>query len=169
MSRAVRVTRLPESLSAGVPVASGRQRVLVCVLSGLCALACALSGCERRVSPTREWRPTDHGQPAQGDPSRTPPPSEPEEGGTDRAADALFSVSCASCHGRDGRGLGDGRPPGATMPDFTAKEFQAQRSDAQLRELIRNGRGLMPGFGKQLNDSGLDALVARVRRFAPSK
>ena len=134
----------------------------MCVLLGLIAL----TACEHRVTPTREWQPSDHGQPVQADPLRTPTPVAPEEGGTDRAAEALFNVSCASCHGRDGRGQGDRRPPGAQFPDFTDPAFQAQRSDAQLSEVIRTGRGLMPPFGKQVNDQGLSALVARIRRFA---
>jgi mono/diheme cytochrome c family protein len=131
------------------------------------ALVCgALFGCEQRVAPTREWQPTDHGQPTQADPSRTPPSStEPEEGGTERAADALYNVSCAGCHGRDGKGQGPQRPPGAPLPDFTDPQFHAQRTDAQLLQVLREGRGLMPPFGKQLNDQGLDALIAKVRRF----
>jgi mono/diheme cytochrome c family protein len=135
----------------------------------VCALLLVLlplAACESRVTPTREWQASDHGQPAQADPLRTPTPAAPEEGGTERAADALFNVSCASCHGRDGRGQGPGRPPGATVPDFTPTAFQAQRSDEQLAEVIRTGRGLMPPFGKQVNEQGISALVARVRRFA---
>ena len=133
----------------------------------LSALLCGgLMGCEQRVTPTREWQPSDHGQPAQADPARTPPEdAEPEQGGTERAADALYNVSCAGCHGRDGAGQGPARPPGASMPDFTDSEFQAQRSDAQLLQVLREGRGLMPPFGKQLNDQGLAALVDKVRRF----
>ena len=132
-----------------------------------CAVGACLSGCERRVAPTREWQASDHGQPAQGDPARTPTPAAPEEGGPERAADALWGVSCASCHGRDGRGQGPQRPPGAQLPDFTSAEYQASRTDAQLREVIANGKGLMPAFAKQLNEQALDALVGRVRRFKP--
>ena len=123
------------------------------------------AACERRVEPRREWRPEDHGQPAQADPARTAP-SEPEQGGVDRAADALYTVSCAGCHGRDGRGQGTQRPPGAQLPDFTAEAFQTQRKDPELAAVIRDGRGMMPGFAKQVNDQGIDALVAKVRRFA---
>jgi mono/diheme cytochrome c family protein len=165
MLKAIRVTRSRVSLSVRWP-GVGSSWLLACALSGLCVCATALSGCDRRVTATREWQPSDHGQPEQADPSRTPPPAEPEEGGPERAAEALFSVTCASCHGRDGRGLGEQRPPGAPIPDFTSQAFQAQRTDAQLGEVIANGRGLMPAFGKQLNDAGLAALVARVRRFA---
>jgi len=53
------------------------------------------------------------------------------------------------------------------MPDFTDPQLQAQRTDAQLAEVIRAGRGMMPPFGKQVNEQGLEALVAKLRRFAP--
>ena len=133
----------------------------------LCAgLACALlAACDSRKAPTREWQPSDHGQPAQDDPSRMAAPAEPEEGGPERAAAALFNVSCAGCHGRDGKGLGAQRPPGGQLPDFTPRAFHAQRSDAQLADVIRHGRGLMPPFGKQVNDQGIAALVSYVRKF----
>jgi cytochrome c553 len=134
--------------------------------SGLLALA-LLGACDSRKTPTRVWQPSDHGQPAQEDPSRVAAPAEPEEGGTDRAAAALFNVSCAGCHGRDGKGLGAQRPPGGQLPDFTVRAFQAQRSDAQLADVIRKGRGLMPPFGKQVNDQGIAALVSYIRKFAP--
>jgi mono/diheme cytochrome c family protein len=49
---------------------------------------------------------------------------------------------------------------------MTTPEFQAQRTDAQLAQVIREGRGLMPPFGKQVNDQGIEALVAKVRRMA---
>jgi mono/diheme cytochrome c family protein len=146
------------------PLFGAKQRLV------LSALVCgALFGCEPRVTPTREWLPTDHGQPSMPDPDRTPAPTEPEEGGSERAADALYNVSCAGCHGRDGRGQGPQRPPGAQLPDFTNSQFQAQRTDAQLLEVLRVGRGLMPPFGKQLNDQGLDALVVKVRRFGAAE
>jgi mono/diheme cytochrome c family protein len=133
----------------------------------LLLLSCAAcAACNGRSEPLREWRPDDHGQPAQEDPTRTQEPVEAEQGGVDRAADALYTVSCAGCHGRDGRGQGASRPPGAQPPDFSSPEFQAQRSDAQLLQVIREGRGLMPPFGKQVNEQGQAALIARVRRFA---
>jgi len=134
--------------------------VLVSVVAPL------LVACDGRVTPLREWRPEDHGQPSAPSPTDEPPVREPEQGGVERAADALYSVSCATCHGRDGRGQGVGRPPGAVLPDFTSIEFQKQRSDLELLDVIRAGRGLMPPFGKQVNEQGLAALVARIRRFA---
>jgi mono/diheme cytochrome c family protein len=131
----------------------------------MCA-AVVLLACDSRVAPQREWRPSDHGQPVDVDPSRVPQAAATtEEGGVDRAVAALWNVSCASCHGRDGRGQGPSRPPGAQMPDFTSADFQKQRADAQLLAVIREGRGMMPPFGKQVNDQGLSALVQHVRKF----
>lgn len=135
------------------------------VIITMCA-AVMLFACDSRVAPQREWRPEDHAQPAEVDPSRVPQalPAN-EEGGTERAAAALWNVSCASCHGRDGRGQGPSKPPGAQVPDFTSPDFQKQRSDAQVLSVIREGRGMMPPFGKQLNEQGLGALVQHVRKF----
>ncbi|MET0384770.1 MAG: cytochrome c [Polyangiales bacterium] len=174
MPKATRVptSHLPLTLAAlASPATRVRMLRLVGLFLVLGAQGTGLSACERRVSPVREWQPTDHGQPEQADPSRTPPAAEaePEEGGPERAADALYSVTCASCHGRDGRGQGTQRPPGAALPDFTASAYQSQRSDVQLHDAIRDGRGLMPAFGKQLPASSIDMLVARIRRFAPAK
>ena len=133
------------------------------------ALGVLLLACDSRVAPQREWRPEDHGQPLQVDPSRVPQ-GEPakEEGGVERAATALWNVSCASCHGRDGRGQGPGRPPGAQIPDFTSADLQKQRTDDQLLQVIRDGRGMMPGFGKQVNEQGMAALVSLIRTFGSS-
>jgi mono/diheme cytochrome c family protein len=139
------------------------QRTIWVLVSGWVLL---LMACDGRVTPQREWRPDDHGQPATPAPSDTPAAREPEQGGVERAAEALYSVSCTSCHGRDGRGQGAGRPPGAQLPDFTSAEFQKQRSDTELLQVIRDGRGMMPAFGKQVNEQGLSALVTRIRRFA---
>jgi mono/diheme cytochrome c family protein len=130
----------------------------------MCA-AVVLLACDSRVAPQREWRPSDHSEPAEVDPSRVPQAAPTEEGGVDRAAAALWNVSCASCHGRDGRGQGPSRPPGAPIPDLTSPDFQKQRTDAQLLAVIREGRGMMPPFGKTLNEQGLSALIQHVRKF----
>ncbi|MEY4578921.1 MAG: hypothetical protein RL701_3624 [Pseudomonadota bacterium] len=155
--RAIRVIEIKKHEPKGLSIAL--------VLAAACF---GLAACKARPEATREWQPSDHVQPQQDDPARTPTPAAPEEGGADRAADALFSVSCANCHGRDGRGSGEQRPPAAQMPNFADAAFQAQRTDAQLKAAIQTGRGMMPAFGKQLNEQGIDVLVQRVRRFGKS-
>lgn len=113
----------------------------------------------------REWQPSDH----------QPPPAVAPEGQGEgaeegdpnvRAAAALWGMRCATCHGNEGRGDGTGRPPGAAMPDLTQAAYHSSRSDEQIHAVIKNGRGMMPAFGDQLSDLGIDALVKHVRSLA---
>jgi mono/diheme cytochrome c family protein len=117
-------------------------------------------------APKREWTPADHGQPLQAPAQRDP--SAAEVSGEDpnlRAARALFTAMCAGCHGRAGNGDGEARPPGAQLPDFSSAAFQRSRSDQQLAQMIRDGRGMMPGFSKRVNDQGIAVLVRHIRSF----
>lgn len=122
----------------------------------------ALLACGKGTSELREWRPEDH----------PPPPAVLPEGqgaaeesgdSVARAAAALFSMRCASCHGERGRGDGSARPPGAQLPDFGSETFQSARSDGQLHDVIATGRGLMPAFGADITEKGIAALIAHVR------
>jgi mono/diheme cytochrome c family protein len=125
------------------------------------------SACDAPKAPLRTWTPEDHGQP-QADDSRQPmQEAVPEQGGVERAAAALFNVSCASCHGREGHGDGPARPPAAQIPDFASAEFQKARTDEQLAQVIREGKNMMPPFGKQVNPQGITALIAHVRLLGP--
>lgn len=122
-------------------------------------------GCEEpREVPT--WGPDDHQLPsAEVDSSESAPPEAGEPPTADavaRAAAALYRASCAGCHGVDGRGGGPTLPAGIMAPDLTHAEVQ-ERSDEELARVVRGGRGVMPGFGEQLNERGIAALVEHVR------
>jgi mono/diheme cytochrome c family protein len=55
---------------------------------------------------------------------------------------ALFhgKAFCATCHGRDGRGLGDIPGLRGKLPrDFTDKTWQAARTDGELLWILKNG------------------------------
>lgn len=121
-------------------------------------------------APKREWTPADHGQTEQGALATQEPneAAQSAEDATARAARALWIATCASCHGRDGRGDGEARPPGAQLPDFATPAFQQGRSDSQLAQVIRDGRGMMPAFGKRVNDQGIAVLVQHIRTFDPT-
>lgn len=133
------------------------------------ALACLLlatlsiAGCGEESAP-EEWRASDHQPPAaRPDSSQAEPVEGPPEATVARAAAALFRASCAGCHGASGRGGGPAAPPGASVPDLGAASLQDERTDEELASAIRDGRGLMPGFGSQINERGIAALVAHVR------
>lgn len=125
-----------------------------------------LGACGEEAAPPREWQPEDHQPPTGGvDPSRAEPPSDSEEVDVERAAAGLWRVSCAPCHGVDGRGGGPAAAPGATVPDLTTPELQDRRTDEEWANVIRNGSGTMPGFGSQINERGIEALVAHTRKL----
>jgi mono/diheme cytochrome c family protein len=80
----------------------------------------------------------------------------------------LFAAKCAACHGKDGRGLPNWRAKG--QPDFTDSNFQKSRTEAQLAESIRNGKGkFMPTWKDKLASEQINALVGQVRAFGKKK
>ncbi len=131
------------------------------------SLCTVLLGCGT-PTPLREWTPADHGQPqfdeeAARAQAANEPTTDSEVDATARAAQALWNVSCATCHGRDGRGGGVARPPGAQLPDLASTAWQDARTDDAIAVMIRDGRGLMPAFGSKLHPEAIVLLVAQVR------
>ena len=91
------------------------------------------------------------------------------EGSTRAEAKHLFDSVCARCHGADGRG---GVPAAEGQPaprNFRDPAFHAARSDADLKKVIREGRGAMPPFGALFDDTQTALLVDYIRSFNPKK
>ena len=94
---------------------------------------------------------------------------EPIEPVTSPDGKALFGVTCTACHGPNAKGL-----PGLGK-DMTTSEFIASKSDAELVEFIKQGRGVddplnttgvpMPPMGANpaLSDTDLLAIVEYIR------
>lgn len=141
------------------------MRSFLCV--SICVLAAGACSEAPAADYLRQWRPEDHGQPAEVDPARVPSEAQPAQAAQPadpaRAAQALWKVACAGCHGADGRGAGASLPPGASVPNFADAAWQADRSDTAIADVIRGGRNLMPAFGAQITDDGIAALVAHIR------
>lgn len=49
------------------------------------------------------------------------------------------------------------------MADFADPAWQDSRSDQEIARVVREGRNMMPAFGRELRDDGIDVLVAVVR------
>lgn len=75
----------------------------------------------------------------------------------------LFKSKCAMCHGPDGAGK---TPMGQKLNvrDLRSAEVQKQ-SDADLSNLVAQGKGKMPAFGKTLSDGQIKLLVAHIREL----
>ena len=82
------------------------------------------------------------------------------------SAASTYKTNCVSCHGPDGRGSVVGKSLHAA--DFHSAQVQ-QQSDAQLADVVGQGRGNMPAFGTRLSKGQIDALVKYIRTLAKGK
>lgn len=91
------------------------------------------------------------------------------EGDGRSEAKHLFDSVCGKCHGSDGRG-GVPSMEGQPAPrNFTDPAFHASRTDAQLAEAIKKGKGPMPPFGALFDDIQTALLVEHIRSFNTKK
>jgi len=78
-----------------------------------------------------------------------------ETGGEESPGAAIYSNSCASCHGVDGSG---------GLGPALAGEVTANFPDvADQITFVSEGLGIMPGFGDQLSDDELRQVVEYTR------
>jgi len=80
---------------------------------------------------------------------------------------STFEEHCATCHAPNGSG---DTVVGKSMkiPDLRSPAVQSQ-PDAQLADVIANGKALMPGFKSSLSKDEIDALVRHVHQLAGKK
>jgi len=85
----------------------------------------------------------------------------------DKAATAgTFRTKCAMCHGPDGAGSSVGKS--MNVPDLRSSVVQ-DKADAELAQIISNGKGGMPAFKGSLSDDQIHALVTYVRSLHQKK
>ena len=87
--------------------------------------------------------------------------------GLDSAAGrATFQTKCAMCHGQDGAGSAVGKS--MNVPDLRAPVVQ-KLPDAELAQVISNGKGGMPPFKGSLSEDQIHALVKHIRSLNQKK
>lgn len=85
----------------------------------------------------------------------------------DGAADsATYRTKCAMCHGPDGTGSAVGKS--MNVPDLRLPVVQ-KMSDAQLAQIISDGKGGMPPFKSSLNEDQIHSMVSFVRSLRQKK
>ena len=82
------------------------------------------------------------------------------------ASSATFRTKCAMCHGPDGSGSAVGKS--MNVPDLRSPEVQ-KVPDAQLAQIISDGKGGMPSFKGSLSEDQVHSLVAYVRSLHGKK
>jgi len=77
---------------------------------------------------------------------------------------------CVLCHGENGKGDGPGGAALNPKPrNWTDDDYMSTRTDDQLYEVIFNGKGSMPAWGKTgiLNESQIRSAIMKVRTYDP--
>jgi cytochrome c6 len=82
------------------------------------------------------------------------------------AITATFRTKCAMCHGPDGGGSEVGKS--MNVPDLRSQAIQGL-ADAELAQVISNGKGGMPSFKNSIGADQIQALVKHVRALAKKK
>lgn len=83
------------------------------------------------------------------------------------AANKIYKTNCVLCHAADGSGNSpSGKALGAK--DLRSDEVQ-KKTDAELMEIITQGKGKMPAFGKKLKPEDISKLVALIRALPKGK
>jgi len=82
------------------------------------------------------------------------------------ASSATFRTKCAMCHGPDGSGSAVGKS--MNVPDLRSPEVQ-KVPDAQLAQIISDGKGGMPSFKGSLSEDQVHSLVTYVRSLRGKK
>jgi len=89
------------------------------------------------------------------------------KGGQDSAASsATFRTKCAMCHGQDGAGSDVGKS--MNVPDLRSQAVQ-KLPDAELAQVISNGKAGMPPFKSSLSEDQIHGLVTYIRSLAAKK
>ena len=84
------------------------------------------------------------------------------------AGQAIFDELCANCHGFYGHGDGvfSSKMP-VPLPDLSSENFQNQHSDAELLQIISQGKNAMHGVAEHLSTEETKAVSAFVRLLSP--
>ena len=82
------------------------------------------------------------------------------------AITTTFRTKCGVCHGPDGGGSEVGKT--MNVPDLRSQAIQGL-ADAELAQVISNGKGGMPAFKNSLSADQIQALVKHVRALATKK
>jgi mono/diheme cytochrome c family protein len=82
------------------------------------------------------------------------------------AANATFRTKCAMCHGQDGAGSAVGKS--MNVPDLRSPVVQ-KKPDAELAQVISNGKGGMPPFKSSLSEEQIHDLVTHIRSLHQKK
>ena len=81
----------------------------------------------------------------------------------DQTGQTLFTHNCVTCHSQNGSPTAVGKSLNA--PDLGSAPVRSQ-TQAQLEQIISNGKGNMPAFKDKLSQAEIDSLIAYVHTLS---
>ena len=99
--------------------------------------------------------------------TETPVPPAGEVAAGDAQGAAVYTQRCVLCHGAGGKG--DGPASASLNPkprNHTDGTYMNTQTDAQLLEVIHNGKGAMPAWKTVLSEDEINAVLRHVRSLA---
>ena len=81
-------------------------------------------------------------------------------------AKKTYKLDCAMCHGENGDGKGELAADMKNVTDFTKPDALKDKTDADLFQIIKKGKGDMPPEGDRAKTDDIWNLVNYVRAFA---
>ncbi len=157
-----------KNLSATSAFRARPVTALAAVLAVAALCNAALVGCGNKSASNTDQSTNTQTTPAPS--ASTPEATTPAPGGTAAAGDlgaTVYASRCQLCHGPTGHG--DGPAAASLNPhprNHTDGSYMNGRTDAQLLEVIRNGKGPMPAWGTVLSDEEIKAVLKHVRSLA---
>lgn len=117
--------------------------------------------------------------PETASPGATTPPAETPAAGTETPpaagevtmalGETVVKERCVLCHGDNGKGDGPGGAALNPKPrDWTDKAYMNAMTDDQLYDVIYNGKGSMPAWGKTgiLTETEIRSAIMKVRTYS---
>ena len=91
----------------------------------------------------------------------------PASGADPATAKKIYVDKCLKCHGEKGRGDGPRAYDLSKKPaDYTDKEKMSKFTDADLKQVVKEGKKPMPAFGAKLSNEEIEGVIAHIRTFA---
>jgi len=135
----------------------------------------ALAGCGKKNESAENPSTTPATTPAESTMSAAPanttttaaaPPTTVAASNATDLGTRVFQQRCVLCHGPEGRGDGIGGKALNPHPrNFHDQAYMKTRTDAQLSEVIHNGKGAMPKWGGVLSEAEIQAVLKHVREL----
>ncbi len=139
-----------------------RPMTAVAALFAMAVLGNAvLVGCGKKAETTSS---TETPTPAVETPA---PPAGGEVAAGDAQGAAVYAQRCVLCHGATGHG--DGPASASLNPkprNHTDGAYMNTRTDAELLEVLHNGKGAMPAWKSVLSEDEINAVLKHVRSLA---